>query len=167
MRTRKEVNAFMHEPEENGKISVVRHSVVCEGSLTYGGKNTIYGPKIAVGLANQLFRDSDREMALVCSLNTKNQPLTIEIVAIGTVSACMVGVAEALKTAIVSNAAGIMLFHNHPSGNEFPSTEDIQLTKRFLDAGELLNIPLKDHIICGADGKYYSFKENNIIEGFS
>ena len=166
MRTRKKVNAFMREPEELGKVSVVRHSVVCEGSLTYGGKNTIYGPKIAVELANQLFRNSDREMALVCSLNIKNQPLTIEIVAIGTVNACMVGVAEAFKTAIVSNAAGIMLFHNHPSGVCVPSNEDVQLTQRFIDAGNLLGIALKDHIICGTEGKYFSFKESGIIDGF-
>ncbi len=166
MRTRKEVNAFMREPEENRKVSVVRHSVVCEGSLTYGGKNTIYGPKVAVELANQLFRNSDREITLVCSLNTKNQPLTIEIVAIGTVNACMVGVAEAFKTAIVSNAAGIMLFHNHPSGVCAPSNEDVQLTQRFIDAGNLLGIALKDHIICGTDGKYFSFKENGVIDGF-
>ena len=156
----------MREPEEKGKVSVVRHSVVCEGSLTYGGKNTIYGPKVAVELANQLFRNSDREMTLVCSLNTKNQPLTIEIVAIGTVNACMVGVAEAFKTAIVSNAAGIMLFHNHPSGVCTPSNEDVQLTQRFIDAGNLLGIALKDHIICGPEGKYFSFKESGIIDGF-
>ena len=105
-------------------------------------------------------------MTLVCSLNTKNQPLTIEIVAMGTVNACMVGVAEAFKTAIVSNAAGIMLFHNHPSGVCAPSNEDVQLTQRFIDAGKLLGIALKDHIICGTEGKYFSFKESGIIDGF-
>ncbi len=167
MRTRKEVNAFMREPKERGKVSVVRHSVVCEGSLTYGGSNVIHCPKVAVELANQLFRNADREMALVCSLNIKNQPLTIEIVAMGTISACMVGVAEAFKTAIVSNAAGIILLHNHPSGVCAPSNEDVQLTRRFIEAGNLLGITLKDHIICGTDGKYFSFKESNIIEGFS
>lgn len=166
MRTRKEVNAFLREPEEYGKISIVRHSVVCEGSLTYGGGNNLHNAKKAAELAEQLFKNSDREMALVCSLNIKNQPLTIEIVAMGTISACMVGVAEAFKTAIVSNAAGIILFHNHPSGVCAPSNEDVLLTQRFMDAGNLLGIALRDHIICGTEGNYFSFKESGIIDGF-
>ena len=105
MRTRKEVKAFLREPVEYGTVSIVRHSCVCEGSLTYGGDKNLHSTEKAVELAEQLFKNSDREIVLVCSLNNKNQLLTIEIAAIGTVNTCIVGVAESFKTAIVSNAA--------------------------------------------------------------
>ena len=59
---------------------------------------------------------------------------------------------------MLSNAAGIILFHNHPSGEPEPSKEDIQMTVRVKKAGELLGIALQDHIIIGED-RYYSFRE--------
>ena len=165
MRIKKAVIDFMREAKEQEKISVVRHSVVCEGTLTYGEKNGISHSEIAVLLAEQIFQNSDREICLCCSLNNKNVLQTIEIVSIGTVNTCVVGVAEAFKTAIVSNAIGIILLHNHPSGSCSPSKEDIALTRRFYEAGKLLGIQLHDHIICGGNGKYYSFRKEGNMEG--
>ena len=69
---------------------------------------------------------------------------------------------EVLKTAILSNAASIMAFHNHPSGETTPSQQDIQLTKRLYEAGELLGIKLLDHLIIG-DGTFTSLKEKGYL----
>lgn len=165
MKAKKMVVEFVKEAEEQEKISIVRHSVICEGTLTYGGKKGIDSIPSAVLLAEQIFQNSDREMCLCCSLNSRKVIQTIEVVSIGTVNTCVIGIAEAFKTAIVSNATGILLFHNHPSGICQPSKEDIELTGKFYRAGKFLDIQLVDHIICGGNGKYYSFKENGTIEG--
>ena len=63
-----------------------------------------------------------------------------------------------LKAALLANAAAVTLFHNHPSGDPTPSADDVQLTRRLVDAGTLLGVEVLDHIIVG-DGRYYSFKE--------
>ena len=68
--------------------------------------------------------------------------------------------AQIYKTAIISNAAGIICFHNHPSGSIEPSREDRLLTEKMKTAGRYLDIPLRDHIIIGGDGAFYSFNEN-------
>ena len=62
------------------------------------------------------------------------------------------------KAALLANAAAIILYHNHPSGDPSPSVDDAQLTRRLVDAGTLLGVDVLDHIIVG-DGRYYSFKE--------
>jgi DNA repair protein RadC len=62
------------------------------------------------------------------------------------------------KAALLANAAAIILTHNHPSGDVNPSADDVQLTRRLVDAGTLLGVDVLDHIIVG-DGRYYSFKE--------
>ena len=71
-------------------------------------------------------------------------------------TASIVSVREVFKPAIVGNAAALLLAHNHPSGDPSPSAEDIELTKRLRDAGELLGIRVLDHVILG-DGKHYGF----------
>ena len=62
------------------------------------------------------------------------------------------------KAALLANAAAIILVHNHPSGDPSPSADDVQLTRRLVDAGTLLGVDVLDHIIIG-DGRYYSFRE--------
>ena len=66
-----------------------------------------------------------------------------------------------MKSAILSNAASIMLAHNHPSGDCTPSRQDYELTARLAEAGKLLEIPVLDHLILGGDGDRYSFREHN------
>lgn len=62
------------------------------------------------------------------------------------------------KAALLANAAAIVVSHNHPSGDPTPSPDDVELTRRLAAAGEVLGVPVLDHIIIG-DGRYYSFKE--------
>lgn len=98
----------------------------------------------------------DRETFAVIYLNTKNNPIGVSTVSIGTLSMSVIHPREVFKGAILANAAGIIIAHNHPSGNPDPSEEDKAATKRLRDAGELLGIELLDHIIIGGNGKYVS-----------
>ena len=92
-------------------------------------------------------------------LDAKLRPLTIERTAIGTVDQCMVLPKEIFKTAILSNAYGIMVFHNHPSGEVRPSSQDMEMTKLLYAVSKLMGFELIDHIILGEED-YYSFREN-------
>lgn len=133
------------------------------GPVLYGskdGKRTITSPEEAAEFAASFFKGSDKEMIYVCTLNGHDEPVAMEMVAKGGVNYCHVDMAQIYKTAIISNAAGIICFHNHPSGSIEPSREDRLLTEKMKTAGRYLDIPLRDHIIIGGDGAFYSFNEN-------
>lgn len=96
-------------------------------------------------------------------LNTKNEPIAVSKISIGSLNASIVHPREILKAAILSNAASFILFHNHPSGGCLnPSKEDITITKRIKEAGELIGIDLIDHLIVYED-RFISFKENSYV----
>ena len=119
------------------RVICVRTCIVREGSVLYGskdGKRTITSPEEAAEFAASFFNGSDNY--------------------------CHVDMAQIYKTAIISNAAGIICFHNHPSGSIEPSKDDRLLTEKMKTAGRYLDIPLRDHIIIGGDGAFYSFNEN-------
>lgn len=106
----------------------------------------------------------DREHLAVINLDVKNRPLNVSTVSIGTLSEALVSGREIFKTAILSNAASIILYHNHPSGDVMPSKADIAMTRNMIKCGKLLNIPVLDHVIIGPNG-YYSFrKQNNLFK---
>jgi DNA repair protein RadC len=95
-------------------------------------------------------------------LDTKNQILDIPTISIGSLNASIVHPREVFLEAVKRSAASMILVHNHPSGDTKPSREDIQVTKRLIEAGELMGIKVLDHIIIG-DGKFLSFREEKII----
>lgn len=78
----------------------------------------------------------------------------------GTIDCTVVHPREVFKGAILLNSANIILTHNHPTGNPTPSEEDIELTKRLVECGELLGIKVLDHIITG-DGVFHSLREHS------
>jgi DNA repair protein RadC len=80
----------------------------------------------------------------------------------GTVNASMISPREIFLEALSSRAVQIILLHNHPSGDASPSREDLQVTKRIREAGELVGITLTDHIIIG-EHTYVSFREKNYL----
>ena len=80
-------------------------------------------------------------------MNTKNEPTNITVVSVGSLNKAIVHPREVFKTAILSNAASIMAFHNHPSGDPNPSKEDINITLRLKECGKIMGIELLDHII--------------------
>lgn len=104
----------------------------------------------------------DRELFCVLNMRTRNQVINMNIVSMGTLNKSLIHPREVFKSAILSNAAGIMLIHNHPSGNCTPSELDIDVTKVLEESGNLLGIPVVDHIIIGDRG-IFSFCENDML----
>ena len=98
----------------------------------------------------------------VMLLNRNSKALGIYTVCTGGISRCLVDVKLIFASALVGCASGIILSHNHPSGNSKPSAEDLSLTKRICEAGKLLEIQVLDHIIVTVDG-YYSFGDEALI----
>lgn len=94
----------------------------------------------------------------ILTLNTKNAVAGVHVLSIGSLNAAIVHPREVFKAAILNNAASLLCFHNHPSGDPTPSQEDITLTRRLIEAGEIIGIELLDHIIIG-DSRYISMKE--------
>ncbi|WP_348622643.1 JAB domain-containing protein [Paenibacillus polymyxa] len=95
----------------------------------------------------------DREVLGVIWLNTKNVMVGAEVVSIGSVNASIVHPREVFKSGILHNATSFIVFHNHPSGDTRPSEEDVKVTRRLSEAGELIGIELMDHIILGEGHK--------------
>lgn len=110
------------------------------------------------------FEDYDREVVSVVNLRGDGAPINMNIVSMGSVNFSLASTREIFKSAILSNAAHILLAHNHPSGSVLPSRTDIVLTEKVLNAADLMDIPLLDHVILGRDGKYFSFRENNLLD---
>ena len=106
-------------------------------------------PAEAAACVREDFRLLDREEFHVLLLNTKNALLKICPVSRGSLNASVVEPREVFKNAIAASAAGMILIHNHPSGDPTPSNEDITVTRRLVKAGELLGIAVHDHIILG------------------
>lgn len=113
----------------------------------------------AVRVLADAFKDMDREVLAVVSLRNDLVPINMSIVSMGTINACLAHPREIMKVPILSNAARIILMHNHPSGNLTPSPEDIALTDHMMKVCELIEIPMLDHIILGGGDRYYSFRE--------
>ncbi len=107
-------------------------------------------------------RGLDREHFKAILLNTKNCVIRIVTVAIGSVNAALVHPREIFKEAVRTSSAGIIIAHNHPTGNPEPSREDEELTTRFFRCGELMGIDLLDHIIIGREC-FISMRERGLI----
>lgn len=144
------------------RVNIVSIKMVREGSILYDVRK-ITSPADAVKLGRRFLEEADREELIVCCLDTKNQPLSVNVVSVGSLNSSIVHPREVFKVAILSNAASIIIFHNHPSGDVAPSTEDINVTNRLKEAGKLIGIELIDHIIIGSEGKYCSLKEKGIL----
>jgi DNA repair protein RadC len=103
-----------------------------------------------------------KEMFISLHLDGKNRIICIDLVSIGSLNQSIVHPREVFKTACLSNAAAVILVHQHPTGDPTPSSEDIAITRRMKDAGEIMGIKILDHIIVG-DGEYLSFVERGLL----
>lgn len=145
-------------------INVVRIQAVKEKSLKYDTKH-ITGPEVAAGIMGQFIEESchtDRENFIVMCLDNKNKVTALTLTSTGTLNSTQVHPREVFKSAVLANAASIILAHNHPSGETQPSREDIAITERLVDAGKVMGIAVLDHIIIG-DNSHVSFKANGLI----
>ena len=102
------------------------------------------------------------EIFKVILLNTKNQLIHGVEISKGSLNQTIVHPREVFNKAIKNSAASLILIHNHPSGDPAPSQEDIALTQTLVKSGQLLGIPVLDHIIIG-NGDYYSFADNQTL----
>ncbi len=107
-------------------------------------------------------KDVKKEMFHCALLDSKNKVLRNDVVSVGTLTASLVHPRDTFKSAIRESAAAVIFVHNHPSGDTKPSQEDILLTRRLVQAGDILGIRVLDHIIVG-DGDHFSFRDNGLL----
>ena len=107
-------------------------------------------------------KDAKKEVFQCALLDTKNRIFRNETVSVGTLTASLVHPRDTFRAAIRESAAAVIFVHNHPSGDTKPSQEDILLTRRLVQAGEVLGIQVLDHIIIG-DGCHFSFRDTGLI----
>lgn len=127
-------------------VPIVR--LVCDGAVRLRLPE-VTGHQRAADVLAHLLEGRDRETFVVLHLDTKLRPLSIEVVAVGTLAATLVHPREVFKGAFLANASTIVVAHNHPSGDPTPSPEDLALTETLLRAGEMLGVPVLDHLIMG------------------
>ena len=139
------------------RVNIVSVKLIRESSVLYKNR-TVNSPQEAADLFEPFLKDEDREKFLIVGLDTKNKPTVISVVSVGSLNSSIVHPHEVFKIAILSNSNAIILGHNHPSGDPTPSREDMEVTKRLVEAGKLLGIKVLDHIIIGSNSRYVSFK---------
>ena len=121
----------------------------------------IRSPADAAALVQYEMEDLVQENLWVLNVDTRNHVMATDKIYQGSLNASMVRVGELFKPAIQRSAAGVIIVHNHPSGDPSPSPEDVTLTRAVVQAGKLLDIDVLDHLVIGR-GKYVSLKERKL-----
>lgn len=116
-------------------------------------------PQAVVQVMADMLRDYDREVFAIINLRPDLKPINVNIVSMGALDQSIVHPREAIKSMVLSNAASVMMVHNHTTGSKSPSREDVAVTDRMAQLCGLLGIKLIDHIIVGPGKEYYSFHE--------
>ena len=139
--------------------------VVKENGGRYDIDKTINNPIAARNLFIEVAELDKRaeEVFVMATIDVRNKVTGLFEVSTGTLNSSLVTPREVFKRAILQNAAGIVLGHNHPSGNIDASNDDIQITKNLVKSGKILGVNVVDHIIVGNEGNYSSMKEENHI----
>ena len=109
--------------------------------------------------------ETDREGFWVILLDGRNRVVGINLIALGSLTSALIHPRETYKGAILANAAALILLHNHPSGDPTPSAEDVSLTRRLSEVGELLGIRVLDSIVIGENGAFRSLAEEGYLGG--
>jgi len=127
-----------------------------------GEKAAIRSPRDAAAYLMEDLRYLKKEHFVCLFLNTKNQVIGEETLSIGSLNASIVHPREVFLAAIRRSSAAIICAHNHPSGDPTPSAEDIEITRRLKEAGQIIGIEVLDHLIIG-DGNFVSLKEKGLM----
>ena len=138
-----------------------RVSLIREGSYS-NANNIIRTAQDVVDIMTAEYEHAVVETAQMLALDTKNKVIGIFVISTGSLNASIIHPRDIFQRAILSNAASVILVHNHPSGDPSPSPEDDLLTRRLVDAGKIMDIALLDHIIIG-ENRFVSLKERGII----
>ena len=158
-----QIQGMLDRPIPKKKVGIVHLEMVKESRSLYGMKR-IDSPKAAAEMVRPLFERADREMMVVLSLDSRMEPMALEIAAVGGLNSCAVDMKSVFKHAILNNSAYVICFHNHPSGDCDPSAEDRKMTRRMEECGRILDLPLVDHIILGSQGWFMSLEEQELLE---
>ena len=121
----------------------------------------INSPEEAANLIRYEMSGLDHEEIWTMLLDTRNKLIEIKHIYVGSLNSAFARTAEIFKPAILANAAGIILAHNHPSGESNPSPEDIAMTRNLVQAGRMLDIDLVDHLVIAAN-EFTSLKERHL-----
>ena len=143
------------------KIEFMKCKLVKEKNCPYECIRTV-SDAASVLIDLGLHEASEEYVYLLC-LNSKGLITAVHEVAHGVLSECPISSRSIYTRALLSNAASIIIAHNHPSGDPSPSQADIDATKKVRESGALLDIPVLDHLIIASDSSYFSFKENGMI----
>ena len=133
-----------------------------ESQSKWVSEKRITSPKDIADIFIPLLRDEVKEKFIVVCLNSANKIIKYEVISVGNLNSSVVHPREIFKAAIENNSASVILIHNHPSGNPEPSNEDIAITKKLVEAGKILDIPVFDHLIIAAN-LFTSFVDKRII----
>jgi len=148
------------------RINCYSVRMVREKSVAYNADTRmIKSPADVADLIRDVLKPDEyaEERFGIVTLTTKNAIAGIHEISVGALSSTVVHPREAFKPAVLNNAAAIITFHNHPSGDVTPSPEDTTTFTRLNQAGEILGIKVLDHLIYGANGKYLSAKESGLM----
>jgi DNA repair protein RadC len=133
-----------------------------EETLRKNKRKFIKSPKDLYLLLKEKIINFHKEYFMVVSLDNRNKVISIDVISIGTLNSSLIHPRETFEAAIKNHAAGIIICHNHPSGELKPSKDDLIVTNNLIKAGKLLGIEIVDHIVITKD-EYFSFKERKII----
>lgn len=145
------------------QIKAVYETMIVKDSVSsYLKTGTRYTSPQEVYETFRFLMQETKEVFLTIHLDGKNRIIAVDMVSIGSLNQSIVHPREVFKSACLSNAAAVILIHQHPTGDPTPSREDISITNRLKEAGELMGIKVLDHIIVG-DGSYHSFVERGVL----
>ena len=122
----------------------------------------LHSPRDAYDALRPMLEGRDQERLVVLALDTRNNLMDAIEIYKGAVNNAQVRVSELFRPCVQLNAVGIILGHNHPTGDPNPSPDDVSLTRAVREAGKLMDIQLLDHIIVGSPGRYTSLKEKGL-----
>ena len=150
-----------------GKVKAIQ--LKCIAELSNRITTTRYAQQISLRDARSIaayfmekLRHENQELLVLCMFDSQCRLLAEEIISKGSVNSSMVPAREIFVTALQKQAVHIVLLHNHPSGVSLPSREDDEATRRIAECGQMIGIPLSDHIIIG-DHNYYSYRESGLL----
>jgi len=146
------------KPEFNKNYKGMRCRVCLVRENVKGDLIPILQQKDVYELVKDELVNSDREVFLSIMLTSKNHLIGVETISIGSVNAAILSPREVFKGALLANAVSIILCHNHPSGDLTPSEDDIKITKRLIEVGELIGVKILDHLVVSDQG-YRSLRD--------
>lgn len=135
------------------------------GKIDRFDKISFNSPETVANYLYKYYMDSTKEEFIVFLLDTKNKLIAVESISIGTINKTIVHPRDVFRKAIARNSTSLILAHNHPSGDPTPSDEDINMTNKLFNIGELIGISILDHIIVG-NNKFVSLREKKLIRGY-